>query len=160
MFLYIPGGEQLDFFYSITSFLWFSFTSPTPHTLNTWSNPNHHLLNWPNISTDSKCTKQGIRYQYFLRQITLYIVKLSGIMTKFYEMLHQTPNSPETRPIPWSLRRWHGLGVTQIHSLWQFRLGWNFIKFTQGETGVIILWHQPKQCTALISGKSLKITTH
>ena len=109
MFLYIPGGEQLDFNDSITSFLWFSFTSPTPHTLNTWSNPNHHLLNWPKTSTDSTCTKQGIRYQYFLRQIIYIVVKLSDIMMKFYEMLHQTPNSPETRPIlvqiPWSLRR-------------------------------------------------------
>ena len=96
MFLYIPGGEQLDFFYSITSFLWFSLPSPTPHTLNTWSNPNHHLLNWPKTSTDSRRTKQGIRVSVLLE--TNYI-HYSQILWHYDEILWNVSSNSK---FPWN----------------------------------------------------------
>ncbi len=87
MFLYIPR-------------CWF--------TLNAWCNPNHHLLKQKTPQTQRLPNQVSV-----LLEANYIIVKLSDLMMKFIEMLHQTPNSSETRPtlvqIPWSLRRWHRL---------------------------------------------------
>lgn len=99
MFLYIPGGEQLDFFYSITSFLLIFVSQPhTPHLehLEQPKSPSPELTKHLH-----RLNVHQTRYPVSVLLETNYIiVNLSDIMTKFYEMLHQTPKSPETRPIP------------------------------------------------------------